>query len=69
MKKEIQILEQHVSRKGLKHSSKRDQIVDAFLKINQHVSAEDLYEFVKKENPTIGYTTVYRTLKLMVEFC
>ena len=67
MKKEIQILEQHVTRKGLKHSTKRDQVVDAFLKVDQHVSAEDLHELVKKENPTIGYTTVYRTLKLMVE--
>ena len=32
-----------------------------------HLSSEDLYRLVKQEDPTIGQTTVYRTLKLLTE--
>ncbi|MCR4336542.1 MAG: transcriptional repressor, partial [Candidatus Omnitrophica bacterium] len=39
----------------------------AFLKTENHVSAQDLCALVKSENSQIGYTTVYRTLKLIVE--
>ncbi len=66
MKKEFEIFERHVSQKGLKHSQKRDYILKTFLDTRKHVSAEDLYRIVKGEHPEIGYTTVYRTLKLIV---
>jgi Fur family ferric uptake transcriptional regulator len=32
-----------------------------------HVSAEELYSMVKKENPDVGLATVYRTLDLLAE--
>jgi Fur family ferric uptake transcriptional regulator len=38
-----------------------------FLRTEGHVSSEDLYELVKAEDPSIGFTTVYRTLKLLQE--
>lgn len=67
MKKEIEIFEQHVQEKGLKHSRKRSQILNAFLNSQEHLSAEDLFQRVKQDHPEIGYTTVYRTLKLIAE--
>ena len=67
MQNEIEILASHIEEKGLKYSSKREQILHTFLQTNKHISAQDLFELVKKENPEIGYTTVYRTLKLMVD--
>ena len=66
MEKELQIFERHVTEHGLKHSQKRERVVQTFLKTERHVSAEDLLSLVKKEQPNIGYTTVYRTLKLIV---
>ncbi len=30
------------------------------------MSAEDFWDLVRKKHPEIGYTTVYRTLKLIV---
>ena len=64
---EIQIFERHVSQKRLKHSKKRESILNIFLNTKRHVSAEDLYQLVRRNHPEIGYTTVYRTLKLIVE--
>ena len=67
MNTEIQTFESHVTKKGLKHSQKRDVILQEFLKAQQHVSVEDLFARVRKKYPTIGFTTVYRAMKLMVE--
>ena len=52
---------------GLKHTKQRDVILIAFLDTHEHISAEQLYQVVIKEAPRIGYTTVYRTLKLLVD--
>lgn len=52
---------------GLKHTKQRDVILVAFLDSQEHVSAEQLYQEVRQHTPSIGYTTVYRTLKLLVE--
>ena len=67
MKKELEIFDRHLQQKGLKHSSKRQHILQTFLNNERHLSAEDLFQLVKQEHPDIGYTTVYRTLKLIVE--
>ena len=61
MEKELQIFERHVAEHGLKHSKKREYVVQAFLRTQKHVSAEDLLHQIKKERSDIGYTTVYRT--------
>lgn len=53
--------------KGLKSTRQREEILDAFLKDGTHLSAEDLYLRLRRENPKIGYATVYRTLKLFAE--
>lgn len=66
MEKELQIFQRHVAEHGLKHSKKREHVVQSFLKTERHVSAEDLLNQVKHERADIGYTTVYRTLKLIV---
>jgi len=42
-------------------------ILDIFLRTEEHLSSEDLYRLVKQEDPSIGQTTVYRTLKLLTE--
>lgn len=57
----------HIQKKGLKRTSQRELILDVFLRTEEHLSSEDLYQLVKQEDPTVGQTTVYRTLKLLTE--
>jgi Fur family ferric uptake transcriptional regulator len=52
---------------GGKRSSKRDRIVQVFLRQEGHVSADDLFERVRKEAAGVGRATVYRTLQWMVD--
>lgn len=51
---------------GGKRSSKRDHILDIFLRQKEHLTADELYDLVRREDPGIGRATVYRTLQWMV---
>ena len=51
---------------GGKRSSKRDRVVEIFLRQEGHLSADDLVDVVHREAPGIGRATVYRTLQWMV---
>jgi Fur family transcriptional regulator, ferric uptake regulator len=50
--------------RGLKSTRQRDDILRIFVAAGRHVSADELYQLVKREKPGIGYATVYRTLRL-----
>src|SRR4030088_2922516 len=52
---------------GGKRSGKRDRILGIFLRQEGHVSADDLFDVVRREEPGIGRATVYRTLQWMVD--
>jgi len=52
---------------GTKRSSKRDLIVNVFLKQEGHLSADDLVVLIKREDERISRATVYRTLQWMEE--
>ena len=52
---------------GLKSTRQRDVIVATFFRLGRHISVEELLEEVRREVPRIGYATVYRTMKLLVE--
>src|SRR5258705_13980276 len=67
MSEEQQVFLKHIQQKGLKRTSQRDLILDIFLRTEEHLSSEDLYRLVQKEDPSIGQTTVYRTLKLLTD--
>ena len=67
MTEEQEVFLNHIQKKGLKRTTQRDLILDIFLRTEAHLSSEDLYRLVKQEDPSIGQTTVYRTLKLLAE--
>ncbi|PYS49159.1 MAG: transcriptional repressor [Acidobacteria bacterium] len=67
MTEEQEIFHRYIQKSGLKHTAQRDLILDVFLRTEKHLSSEDLYRLVQKEDPNIGQTTVYRTLKLLTE--
>ncbi len=56
-----------IEQKGLKSTRQRDIILEAFLASDQHLSIEELYLKLRAKHPSIGYATVYRTLKLFAE--
>jgi Fur family ferric uptake transcriptional regulator len=62
-----QMLREHLVRLGLKQSSQRDVILRIFVATQDHLSTEELHQLVKEHDPSIGYTTVYRTLKLFTQ--
>jgi len=57
----------HLKRVGLKHTGQRDTILLTFLETREHLSTDELFRLVKKRDTKIGFTTVYRTLKLLQE--
>jgi Fur family ferric uptake transcriptional regulator len=66
--KELKSLWSEFCRKNnLNTTQQRETIVDTFLKTQEHMSIDDLLARVRKKNPTIGYATVYRTLRLLLD--
>jgi Fur family ferric uptake transcriptional regulator len=52
---------------GGKRSGKRERILSVFLQQKGHLSADDLFDLVRRAEPGIGRATVYRTLQWMVD--
>jgi Fur family ferric uptake transcriptional regulator len=52
---------------GGKRSTKREQIVNVFLRQEGHLSADDLVDLIRREDHRISRATVYRTLQWMVD--
>ena len=61
------ILHRHLKGVGLKQTAQRDTILRTFLETRDHLSTDELHRLVQKKDARIGYTTVYRTLKLLAE--
>ncbi len=51
---------------GYRMTMPRQVILNVLSKTSKHLSAEDIYMAVHKLHPSIGLTTVYRTLELLV---
>ena len=67
MTEEQEVFLKHIQKQGLKRTAQRDLILDVFLRTEDHVSGEDLYNLVREQDPTVGQTTVYRTLRLLTD--
>jgi len=59
----VSYLEEH----SLKNTKQRGAILDVFLGVTGHITSDELFQRVRKEHPNIGYTTVYRTMKLLCD--
>ncbi len=51
--------------KGFKMTPQRELIFRAFFELGDHVTVDELYEKVRAEDRSIGYSTVWRNLKLI----
>ncbi|MFQ6111757.1 MAG: Fur family transcriptional regulator, partial [Nitrospinota bacterium] len=63
--REREILEHYIAENKLKLTRQRRLILDTFLEIESHLSAEELYRHLQGKDKSIGLATVYRTLKLL----
>src|SRR6188768_4119905 len=57
----------YISDRRLNTTAQREAIVEQFLRTRDHVSIDELLGKVRKRQPKVGYATVYRTLKLLVD--
>ena len=60
-------LDRFLAEKNLKQTKQRKTIVEGFLRLKGHLSAEDLHAQINKEGHQIGLATIYRTLNLLKE--
>jgi len=60
-------LNSFLKEKGLKFTRQRDIIATEFLRAGKHITAEDMYRKISRKHADIGFTTVYRTLKLLAQ--
>jgi Fur family ferric uptake transcriptional regulator len=51
----------------LKRTRQRDAILEVFVETVGHISGDELYQRVRERHPQIGFTTVYRTMKIFCE--
>lgn len=64
---ELEELDQKKLGKSFKTSQKRALVVSYFLKEDRHFTVEELYHEIKRINPRISYSTVYRALRLLTK--
>ncbi len=57
----------YLREKGLRSTRQRDAVLDAFLREDSHVSVDELCDRVRRDNPSIGHATVYRSMGLFVD--
>lgn len=62
-----QALQSYLERKGLKWTRQREAILEIFLGTDDHLTSEEIYRRVIARHAGIGFSTVYRTLRLFVE--
>jgi Fur family transcriptional regulator, ferric uptake regulator len=60
-------LDSFMAQQGLRSTGQRRLIIESFFSATGHVTIEDLLERVRRDDPGIGYATVYRTMKMLAE--
>jgi Fur family ferric uptake transcriptional regulator len=64
---EHKALARYLEGHNLKHTKQREAILEVFLNATGHITSDDLFQNVREAHPNIGYTTVYRTMKLLCD--
>jgi len=67
VEKQISRFQDELFDRGLRLTKQREQVFRIVLTAEGHLSAEDLHRKVREENRAIGFATVYRTLRVLVE--
>ena len=65
--RQFELFRRHLVQQGLRLTKQRECILHALLEGTEHLSAEELHQRVRKIAHRVGFATVYRTLRLLVE--
>ena len=63
----LQTFQEHLGRRGLKLTRQREEILRCLMSAERHLGVEELYGILKKQDPSIGRATIFRTVKLLQE--
>mgnify|MGYP001586962590 CR=1 FL=1 len=63
----MQVFEEFLATKPLRHSQQRRDILTVFLETEAHHTADELLALARQKNASIGCATLYRTLKLLCD--
>ncbi len=67
MKEYLNIFKNFMADNGLKSTAQRTLIVEVFMTAKGHLSVEQMYDAVRKIDPSVGQATVYRSMKLLCD--
>lgn len=62
-----ELLSRYMAQRGLKSTRQRGLIIDTFFSEGGHLSVEELWSRVRKQDARVSVATVYRTMKLLTE--
>jgi Fur family transcriptional regulator, peroxide stress response regulator len=62
-----EVISNKLIEKGLKVTPQRIAILEAIITLNNHPTAENINEYIKKNHPHISVGTVYKVLDALVE--
>lgn len=57
---------EYIKKEGLRNTKQRKEILDVFLSSGGHITADEIFEKVKKKDSSIGYATVHRNIALLL---
>jgi len=58
-------MKEFLKTKGFKMTPQRELIFRSFFEMGKHVSVDELYDKVRQQDHSVGYSTVWRNLKLI----
>jgi Fur family ferric uptake transcriptional regulator len=64
---QIERFKVYLTNQGLKYTRQRQAIAEVFFGSTAHLSLIDLLDLAKSQHPSVGYATVYRTMKILAE--
>jgi Fur family transcriptional regulator, peroxide stress response regulator len=63
----VEVISYKLLEKGLKVTPQRIAILEAIIKLNNHPTAENIIDYIRKNHPHISVGTVYKVLDALVE--
>lgn len=63
----LQTFQEHLGRRGLKLTRQREEILRCLMSAERHLGVDAIYTQLKKQDPSLGRATIFRTVKLLQE--
>ena len=63
----IEEISSRLFEKGLKVTPQRIAILEAIIRLNNHPTAENIIDYIRRNHPNISIATVYKVLEVLTE--